>query len=166
MQFLSAKTLLYARVVFIIIIAYYLVKDPEALSTAGFVVLLGQAMQVPLIRLQPTDTLTGFCAVIMAGFSIGDLIPLLANNVEYFDTLVPVRLAAYFGLAAYCYFVNDSPVSNSLIFTFSFFEIWFNFLIYNNLKDEKYYRVKKYIEEHSDEIRDAYDEEIRIVEVE
>ena len=63
----------------------------------GFIVLLGQAMQVPLIRLTPTNPFrNGFHCISLA---LSDLIPLLAENWSYFENLVPIRLLGYFCLA-------------------------------------------------------------------
>lgn len=131
---------------------------------AGFIVLLGQAMQVPLIRLSPENPILGMTSVILVSSALSDLIPLLSENWTYFENLIPIRLSGYFVLAAYIYFVPSSVVSNSLVVTFVLFEIWGNFLIYNNLRDEKFYRMKKFVEENKEEIIAAHDEQIRVVE--
>lgn len=165
MQFLSAKILLYIRVLALVVVSFFLIKDPDALSMAGFIVLLGQAMQVPLIRLTPTNPLLGMTSVVFVTLALSDLIPLLAENWSYFENLVPIRLLGYFCLAAYIYFVPTSIVSNSLVITYVLFEIWGNFLIYNNLRDEKYYRMKKFVEENSEAIRTAHDEQVRVIEL-
>ncbi|KAK6457790.1 increased loss of mitochondrial DNA protein 1 [Scheffersomyces xylosifermentans] len=165
MQFLTATSLLYIRVVFLLTIAFFLVRDPEKVGGAGFVVLLGQAMQVPIGFIKAGDPLLGILAVVFSSLAIGDVIPLLANNIDYFETVVPTRLAFFFGLAAYAYLINDSVLSNALIITYSFLEIWFNFLIFNNLRDEKYYRMKTFIEENAEAIQRAQDEQVRVVEL-
>ncbi|KAK6202604.1 increased loss of mitochondrial DNA protein 1 [Scheffersomyces amazonensis] len=164
MQFLTAKSLLYGRVIFLLTISFYLVKDPEFLSTIGFVVILGQAMELPFVRLDSNNPLLGLLAITFGSLALSDVVPLIANNLDYFESLVPIRLSIAFGIASYTYFFKDSIISNGLIFTFSFFEIWINFLIYNNLRDEKYYRVKKYIEENADAIRQAQDDQVIVVE--
>lgn len=166
MQFLSSKSLLYIRIICLLIVSFYLIKDPDALSMMGFVVLLGQAMQVPLIRLSPENPILGLTAVIVVSSAFSDLIPLLSENWSYFENLIPIRLSGYFILASYIYFVPTSIVSNSLVVTFVMFEIWGNFLIYNNLRDEKYYRMKKFVEENKEEIIAARDEQVRVVELE
>lgn len=165
MQFLTAKTLSYIRVACLVTISYLLVKDPEFLGNLGFVLLLGQAMEVPYAKLDKANPLVGAAAVVFASLALSDLIPLMADNIAYFETVVPTRLTMYFGIAAYSYLDNKSAVSNSLIFTYAFFEIWFNFLIYNNLRDEKYYRMKKFVEEHGEKLQRAHDEQVRIVEI-
>ena len=164
MQFLSANSLLYIRVVFLLTIVFYLITDPEGLCTAGFVVLMGQAMQVPLVQLSKSNPMLGITAMTFTSLAIGDVIPLLAQNFAYFESLVPIRLAGYFILAGYIYFVPTSMVSNSLVITFAFLEVWFNFLIFNNLRDEKYYRMKKFVEENAEAMQRAHDEQVRVIE--
>lgn len=122
-------------------------------------------MEVPIVVAKPENPLLGALSVIFGSLALSDLIPLMANNLEYFETIVPSRLAVYFILAAYGYLVKESILSNNWIFTYSFIEIWFNFLIYNNLKDEKYYRMKKFIEENGEAIQKAHDEQVRVVEL-
>lgn len=166
MQFLTAKTLIYARIAILTTVSYVFVKDPTIITSSGFVMLLGQAMEVQFAKVDPSNPLLGFVALILFALALCDLVPIMAENLDHFDSLVPSRLAFYFCLCAYTYFAKLSIVSNSLVFTYSFLEIWLNFLIYNNLRDEKYYRMKKFIEEHGDEIRAAQDEQVRIIEVE
>ncbi|EGW34922.1 uncharacterized protein SPAPADRAFT_131630 [Spathaspora passalidarum NRRL Y-27907] len=165
MQFLTAKTILYARVIFLLAIAFYLVKDPEFLSTSGFVVLLGQAMQVPILHLDKTSPVLGIASIAFGSLAVGDVIPLLAENTVYFESVVPIRVAGYFILAGYVYIVPTSIFSNSLVVTFAFFEIWLNFLIYNNLRDEKYYNMKSFVEENAEAIQRAQGEQVRVVEL-
>lgn len=164
MQFLSARTLLYIRVLFLATVAFFSIKNPKILLESGFAILLGQAMQLPIVIVDNTNPLIGITAVAFGTLAISDLIPLLADNIEYFETIVPTRLFMYFALAAFSYVTKSPFFSNNIIFVYSFFEVWFNFLIYNNLRDEKYYRIKKFIEENGDKLNT--DEQVRVVEVE
>ncbi|KAI5961762.1 hypothetical protein CANMA_003739 [Candida margitis] len=164
MQFLSSKSLLYIRIVSHFVLAYYLVQDPEGLVSAGFVILMGQAMQAPILHLSPSSPVLGMLAIFVSAQAISDLVPLLAENWNHFETLVPVRLFCYFLITAYIYFVPTSKVSNSLVATYAMLEVWTNFLIYNNLRDEKFYRMKKFVEENADAIRKAQDDQVRVIE--
>lgn len=166
MQFLTAKTILYLRVIFLITISYLLVQSPELVGNNGFALLMGQAMQVKYVKLEAENPLLGICSFLFFTLAISDIIPLLAENIDYFETVVPTRLTFYFGLAAFSYFAKTSIFSNNLVFVYSFFEIWVNFLIFNNLKDEKYYRIKKFAEENAEEIKRVSDQQVRIVELE
>lgn len=61
----------------------------------------------------------------------------------YFENLVPLRLALFFLLTGFCYYSDNELVSNNLVCTYGFVEVWFNFVIFNNLRDEKVQRYKK-----------------------
>lgn len=164
MQFFSSKSLLYIRIIAHFVLAYYLVQNPEGLASAGFVILMGQAMQVPILHLSSSSPVLGMLAVLVSTQAISDLVPLLAENWNHFETLVPVRLFFYFLITAYVYFVPTSKISNSLVATYSMFEVWANFLIYNNLRDEKYHRMKKFVEENADAIKKAQDDRVIVIE--
>lgn len=161
MQFLTSKTILYARLVFLTAICYYLARDPAALISSHFLVLLGQAMELPMVlpvvESESDSVLYGTISILFGLQAISDLIPLLADNINYFETIVPTRLTVFFFLAAYSYVSTNVAFGNNVVFVYSFFEIWFNFLIFNNLRDEKYYRLKHFVEKHGDQIQPSAD---------
>lgn len=160
MQFLTASTLLYARVAVFVWFAFLLVKSPLTLTESNIVMLLGQAMHLPTVQISESNPLLGISAIFLAMISIADVVPLLAENIAYFETVVPTRLMFTFVLGSFCLASDFGLVANNLVFSYAFLEIWFNFLIYNNLKSEKYYRAKKFLEEHADEIREQADAQI------
>lgn len=165
MQFLTASTLLYARVAFLLVIGFFFVTDAESVINSNFALLLGQAMELPMVQVSATNPLLGILSVALFTLAVSDLIPLLADNVDYFETIVPTRLAAFFALAAYTYLSDFELLANNVVFTYAFFEIWFNVLIYSNLRNEKYYRLKKFVEEHGEEIQRQENEQVRVVEL-
>lgn len=152
MQFLTAKTVIYIRVAVLTWISFLLLKNPKAVTMANFTILLGEAMQLPVVQVTDTNPLFGVLAIFITSSAIADLIPAVAENIAYFETLVPTRLLFHFFLGAFCLISDYGLIANNLVFLYAFFEIWLNFLIYNNLRDEKYYRAKKYLEEHGDEL--------------
>lgn len=154
MQFLTAKTLLCIRSALLLWLAFYLLKNPSALCSSSFFVLMGEAMRLPIVQVSPQNPLFGILSVFVAASAIGDLIPAMAENIAHFETLVPVRLFGFFALGAFTLLSEYGMIANNLVFTYSFMEIWINFLIYSNLRDEKYYRAKQYLEEHGEELRD------------
>lgn len=164
MQFLTAKTLLYVRVLFLTFLCFYLVTDPEYLGNAGFVMLLGQAMEVKYAPLQESNPIIGLVVLFLGINALTDLIPLLADNLDFFETIVPTRLTVYFALAAYSYIGNSQYFSTSVVFVYCFLEVWINFLIFNNLRDEKYVRLKAFVEENVDKIMEAEGEKVVVVE--
>lgn len=153
MQFLTSKTLLYIRCAFLLWLAFYLLKSPLTICSVNFSILLGQAMRLAIVEVSANNPLFGIISVFLTASAISDLIPVLSENHTYFDTVIPVRLGFFFILGAFCMLSDYGLVANNLVFTYSFLEIWIHFLIFNNLRDEKYYRAKKYLEEHGEELR-------------
>lgn len=166
MQFLTAKTVLYIRVAVLSVIAFLMMKLPQLVAASGAVVLMGQAMQVPIIKVDGKNDLTGMVLLLLGILVLSDVIPLLADNIEYFATVVPTRLSLYFVLSAYIYFFPSPSLGNNLVLTFAFLEIWLNFLAFNNLRDEKYNRMVQFIKENADKIQEAQNERPRVVEIE
>ena len=150
MQFFSAKSLLYLRVVFLSVITFYSFKDASAIANAGFTLLLGQAMRLPLVIVEADNPVYGTVGLVFGSLVLGEVVPLVTDNVEYFDDVVPMRLLAYFLLALYSVLGSSAFLCNNLVFTYAFFEIWFNFLIFNNLRDERFTRMKKVVQEAQD----------------
>lgn len=150
MQFLSARTMLYLRVCFLSAITFYCLKDPSELINSGFVRLLGQAMQLPTIQIDDiNDPIFGLVALAFGSLTLAEIVPLFSDNVEYFESIVPARLFVYFLLCSYSYGGQSDFICNNVVFVYSFFEIWFNFLIFSNLRDERYHRVKALLKEAS-----------------
>lgn len=164
MQIFSATTLLYARVVLLLVIAFILATDPLGLVSANFMIMLGQAMELPIALVSKENPMLGITSMVFGSLALSDLIPLLADNLLYFESIVPVRLTLSFALGAYTYISDYEVIANNLVFVYAFFEIWFNFLVFNNLRDEKYYRLKKYAEEHAEEIKEQEGVEVRVAE--
>lgn len=111
-------------------------------------------MRVSVVQITPTNPLLGVLAVFVALTAFSDAVPLMEENTLYFETAVPARLVVYFILGGVCMFSTNGLVANNLVFTYAFLEIWLNFLAYNNLRDEKYYRAKQYLEDHGAELRE------------
>ncbi|KAM9920894.1 hypothetical protein OXX59_002151 [Metschnikowia pulcherrima] len=154
MQFLTAKTVLFIRFLGLMCLVFLLLRSPLTVCSANITVLLGQAMNLPIVQVTPQNPLFGILAVFIASSAISDLIPLLAENVAYFESLVPTRLFFFFVLGSFCLLSEYAIVANNVVFCYAFLEIWLNFLVYNNLRDEKYYRAKEYLEQHGEELRD------------
>ncbi|OBA22482.1 hypothetical protein METBIDRAFT_39784 [Metschnikowia bicuspidata var. bicuspidata NRRL YB-4993] len=160
MQFLTAKTVLYVRLAGLTCVCFFLLKKPQILVNANITVLLGRAMNLPIVQATPSNPLFGVLAVAIALLVVGDLVPVLADNVVYFETLVPTRLLFFFVLASFCLVSDYAVVANNLVFSYLFLEIWLNFLVFNNLRDEKYYRAKEYLETHGAELREMADAQV------
>ena len=95
MQFLTSKTLLYARVAFLLWLAFYLLKNPVAITSVNFSILLGQAMRLPIVDVSPNNPLFGVLSLFISMVAISDLFPAIADNIAYFETLIPSHEPSY-----------------------------------------------------------------------
>ncbi|EGV66070.1 hypothetical protein PSN45_003105 [Yamadazyma tenuis] len=164
MKFLTSRSLIYIRTIFLFTGAFWVSTDPKSLIHSNFVLLLAEAMQLPIIPVDKKSPSNGLIAMFMTITALSDLIPCMADNVQYFETVVPTRLFGFFCLCAYTYLIEDRIFSNSVVFVYSFLEIWLNLLIFNNLRDEKYVRLKEYINEHGEEMQQEASEHVRVIE--
>lgn len=103
--------------------------------------------------------------MILGLLGLTDLIQLFVDNVKYFESIVPTRLTIFFGVSAYSYLVTDSTLHNDFVFVYSFLEIWFNFLLYNILREEKHARNKKLEKQLETELLKVQQGELTIEEV-
>lgn len=127
---------------------------------------LSEPKNEPILGLLATFLILNALSDLIAIFSISSLFskpPILdANNLSdvqenenarpridnkelyftYFENLVPLRLVFFFALTGYSYITDNVLVGNNLISTYGCIEIWFNFIIFNNLREEKVARYK------------------------
>lgn len=142
------------------VILFLLLKDPATIFDSSFTLLLGQAMRLPLVAVSPGNPLLGILSLFFTLLSLSDLVPILAENTAYFEALVPIRLGFFFVLGTFCMISEFGMIANDVVFTYSFMEIWLNFLVYTNLRDEKYQRAKEFLEKHGDELREMANERV------
>lgn len=161
MQFLSSKAVLYLRIIGLTALLFLLLKSPTSIFNANFSLLLGQAMRLPTVTVSNENPLLGLVALFVFGVALSDLVPLMAENTQHFETLVPVRLGFFFFLAIFCMISEYGPIANNIVFTYSFLEIWVNFVLFTNLRDEKYKRAREFLEKHGDEMREMANERVR-----
>lgn len=164
MQFLTSRSIIYIRVILLLTAAFWIATDAKSLIHSNVVLLFGEAMRLPIIPVDDKGPYNGIIAILLTTLAISDLIPCMADNIEYFETTVPTRLIGFFALGGYSYLIQDRTFSNNVTFVYSFLEIWINLLIYNNLRDEKYNRLKEYINENAEELQMADGEEVRVIE--
>lgn len=163
MQFLTSRAVIYIRVILLLTAAFWVATDAKTLFHSNFVLLLGEAMRLPIIPVDPKSPANGMIALVLGLNALTDLVPCMADNVEFFDTLIPTRLFGFFMLTAYVYLVEDRIISNNVTFVYAFLEVWINFLIFNNLRDEKYNRLKDYLKEHGEDLMREAGEQVRVV---
>lgn len=123
-------------------------KDPTILTEKTLIVILQQALGLKHFSLfKEFDEFIPLISVLFAFLGVSDIIQLMSSNTMFFESIVPVRLSLFFIVAACGYFLKDGFILGyDCIFIYCLFEIWFNFLVYNLLRQEKFARNKKYEE--------------------
>ncbi|KAH3679111.1 hypothetical protein WICPIJ_008719 [Wickerhamomyces pijperi] len=161
---ISSTTAIYLRSCFLLTIAYYLIKDSTTLTEQTLIVILHQALNLKHLSLTlEFDEFLPLISLLFISLSITDLVQLSFKNHSFFESVVPVRLSLFFIIAGLSYFLKSDGFlfGNDCIFVYCLLEIWFNFLIYNLLRQEKFERNKKFeakLEDKLLEIQQAADE--------
>ncbi|CCH44849.1 putative membrane protein [Wickerhamomyces ciferrii] len=145
MIFISSKTANYLRCCFLFTLSFYMIKDPQTITDQPLLILFGQAMNVERGVINDLNEKTlGLVSLLFFSLGLIDFMQLLVDNVKYFESIIPLRLTIFFGIASYSYMIPTSPFHNDLVFSYSFLEIWFNFLLYNVIREEKHKRNQKF----------------------
>ncbi|EHN01608.1 Ilm1p [Saccharomyces cerevisiae x Saccharomyces kudriavzevii VIN7] len=101
-------------------------------------------MNLPELTLSRYNGQLGLFAILFVLNGIHDLIPLLENNVKYFQSIVPVRLLIFFILTGTSYlWESNFYIHNNSVFIYCFAEVWINFLLYNAVREEKNEEFKR-----------------------
>lgn len=174
MAIISASAMIRSLSLFHITLAALLLKNPSIIAKQGVVLVLGQSMQLPNPRDFNTPTAaTAFLAVLFAFIGLTDLTALsLSDEVfdQFWGAQTPVRLVFLFALTGYAYMSKEggmfaprtqdyamrsgAGLSNSIIFTWAFFELVLWFFVYTSLRQEKQAKLNKIIEQRKAEEKD------------
>ncbi|KAJ5157518.1 uncharacterized protein N7482_008618 [Penicillium canariense] len=86
MGLLSSKTLIQAHAVLLVVIAGYLIKNPEFITDSDLVFMMGEALKIdfPAVT-SPTQSPFVFCSVLLFTGAVTDLI--LLTSLPYHDAL-------------------------------------------------------------------------------
>lgn len=148
MAWLSSTTAIYIHCSFLFTVAFQLIKAPEAITSSVFILVFGQAMQID--QGSVGGDLSLLC-VLLVVLGITDIVQLLIENHKYFESIIPVRLTLCFLLAGVGY-LYKGVLHDDYVFVFLFMEIWFHFVIYNVVREEKHDRNKKFEEKLEQEL--------------
>ncbi|EEB05130.1 fungal protein [Schizosaccharomyces japonicus yFS275] len=125
-------------------LAVMLLWKPEKIVDSGLVGLMGAAMEVdPLVMTKDAKPLLSFLGLVFMLLSLSYWVPLLQDNMSYFTALVPIRALFNFGLSSFIYLRKQSPLSNSLAFTFAFCDLIIHFWLFASMNDERNKLLKK-----------------------
>jgi uncharacterized membrane protein len=143
MALFSSRTLITIRLALFSYIAYNLIVSPDTVMEYSGVIVLSSSMGLPLLMVNEKSPIYGSIGVVMITLILSDLAPLMDGNVAYFESVVFLRLTFFLGLCAYCYLGSWVVLCNSVVFSYSFIEVWFGILTFSTLKEEKYSRAKE-----------------------
>lgn len=150
MALFSSRTLITARIVLFSFIAYHLLVSPRTIIEYSGVMVLASSMNLPMLMVNDKSPIYGSIGVVMISLIISDLGALLDNNVAYFETAIFIRLTFFLGLCVYCFLGTWVVLSNSIVFAYSFLEVWFGILTFSTLKEEKQNRIKDFVAKEAD----------------
>lgn len=142
MALFSSNVLLSGRILLFSYIAYYLIVSPKTVLEYSGVLVLSSSMNLPLLMVNEKSPIYATIGVLMISLILSDAAPLIEGNTAYFESAVFARLLFFFGLCAYCYLGDWVVLCNSVVFSYSFIEVWFGILTFSTLKEEKYAREK------------------------
>lgn len=119
-------------------LAFFSVKDVELILNHNFIIILARAMYLPELHIPRHSAQLGMVSVLFFLLAVSDLLPLLENNLAYFDSVVPFRLLAFFVLAGVSYLRESNLYfHNNAVFVYCFCEIIMHFMIYTAIKDDQ-----------------------------
>lgn len=145
MVIVSSKTLVLCRVCALWAVALFLFKNPTVVYANFFVVVLGQAMDMPMVHAGSGDHFAGLVAVLIALLGLEDFVVLFTEDPgEHWRGSVPLRLMGYFGLTMASY-LGYKPLRSSVTFTYLFLEMVLNFLLYVVLREELNETTRRFI---------------------
>ena len=143
-QALNSTNIAFFRVAFLFTIAFFCLKNVNSILQNTYFIVLTQAMNLPQLTLSRYSGQLGLFALLFTLNGVHDLIPLLENNVKYFQSVVPVRLLIFFILTSISYlWESNFYVHNNSVFIYCFAEVWINFLLYNAIREEKNEEFKR-----------------------
>lgn len=137
MAILSGKTLILARSTILWTVGYLFLTNPQAYAEHPMILLISKSMDMEFVetRDNPLAGLVGLLLIIMG---CSDLAVLgLPNYMVFFEGSVPIRLTIYFVSVAYSLIVPTPFLSNTVVFTISFFDVILSFWIFVAIREER-----------------------------
>lgn len=159
MALFSSRFLLITRALLYTYTSYMLVFAPKTVIEYSGLLLLAQSMDLPLLMVNEKSPIYGAIGVVLFALVLSDVGPLIEANHAYFEITVLLRLVFSFAMCIFCYMVDSKAyvmVSNSVVFSFVFMEVWFGILTYSTLKEEKLNRARSTVKK-SQELKLKYE---------
>lgn len=135
--------------------AFLLARDPVAITQQPLVIVVGQAMMLKTGTMSSNNETNSLIITGLVLLGATDLVQLGVKNWKYFEGVLPLRLVISFALGAWVYYKPSSILHNDLAFIFLFVEMWFHFVLYNFVRQEKDERKKRFEERLEQELLKA-----------
>ncbi|SCU85295.1 LAME_0D00826g1_1 [Lachancea meyersii CBS 8951] len=143
MAVLSSVNVTFFRVGFLSFLAFACLKDVNIILTNPSILMFTQALNLPVLTMSSYSAQLGLFAAVFSLMAIQDLVPLLEQNTQFFESVVPIRLFFFFLLTAYAYCrAGNLFLHNNAVIIYGGCEVWINFLIFSAVRDEKNERFK------------------------
>ena len=95
--------------------------------------------------MENAEPLLGLVAYLLTMVGVSDVAPLNGPYLEYFYSIMPLRVITLFAIIAYCAYGNSIYLSNSMVFSIVFLDLLFSFFTYLALREERNEYLKKKI---------------------
>ncbi|KAI9789745.1 MAG: hypothetical protein M1816_005784 [Peltula sp. TS41687] len=144
MAWISARTVVQSHSLYLLILAYFLLRAPQWIQSQNIVFILGEAMGMPkATHYDEPSALSAFVAVLCAVLAVNDLVATttMPEEVEsyYWSNQALVRVLAFFGFTAYLYVSKGTKgalgveagnvLKNDVMFTWAAVEMFTWFLV-------------------------------------
>lgn len=147
MAWVSASTAIYLHCCLLFTAAFYLAKDAQRVSDSVLLMVICQAMRLDHGALGAHADATAVLVVLLSVVGLTDVVQLVVDNTLYFESMVPSRLTLAFLMACWGYMFEGSMLHDDVVFALLFVEVWFHFVVYNIVRQEKHERNKRLEEE-------------------
>ncbi|GMM43373.1 hypothetical protein D499_0AE00150 [Hanseniaspora uvarum DSM 2768] len=115
-------------------------KNISAITTNNSLVTFSIAMRLPQVVINENSIIVGILSIFLFNIGLLDVLSLIHYGkikAHFYKDFVLLRLTSAFVITFISYF-NKVNVKwhNNFVFLYGFIELWFNFIIYNCLKEE------------------------------
>lgn len=140
MALFTSEFIIKCRAATYILLSILCFKNISALTTNNSLVTFSIAMRLPQVVVNDSSIIVGILSVFLFNIGLLDVLSLIHYGkikAHFYKDFVFIRLSSAFIITFISYF-NKVNVKwhNNFVFLYGFIELWFNFIIYNCIKEE------------------------------
>ena len=167
MALFTSEFIIKCRAATYILLSVLCFKNISALTTNNSLVTFSIAMRLPQVVINESSIIVGILSVFLFNIGLLDLLSLIHYGkikAHFYKDFVFIRLTSAFVITFISYFNKvNFKWHNNFVFLYGFIELWFNFIIYNCIKEElndanieskKKYEYKVLNEQIDDEVEE------------